>query len=864
MSLTVPPSTGVKKKARRVFGDAVAEDDQQSSLSYSPSPRKADTVFSGSAEVSALVQRGLVHTMERNEEINSDKNDVLSLVSLEKENSFACNIEKKNVDCNHIKHAKLSQTENQQQQITLRERFLHLSMQQQQQRSPILHRDLVQKTQDAITKASRSVAAAQKEHPTFQWRQQAAQAKTLAQYSNKNRLQLLQLQRQLSSQYSRDRAARKQEEKQQSMQQLEEESEFKSQVWRDQQLTLRQLEVEQRRRSLATRAQVRDSHRRGKEWLLKHKREEEQIILVERYESSLAQRHFAEQQTQRRRRSFAFRKGDAQRIRHLHAQMVSDNRRALHEDYKLKWESEKDAEEYKRKVAQNRRESMAQRNREAKRLCDLEQQQKSERLLAEHEDFELKWKSQKDVEVYQRRMQQDRRHSLVKRNRQAYQQRQLSQEEHFRTLAQQHESNQLRWDSDKDMRDYHHQLATQRRESLVRRGEEAQHHRELEQKHQSKRMQNENASYELKWASEQDAKDYQNELEENRRLSLVGRKLDAQRRRLEMEQEKALVQDAEHASYEVKWAADRDAEDYQRKLEQQRRQSLAHRNQEAKRLRDLEQRLVAEKIQREHESYEVKWAGEADTVNYQLQMNRARRESLARRNTERAQHAIVMKELRALAHEHETESYVLKWAGDSDANEYHVHLKEEHRKSLQQRGKVSAHHRKIQSDQRQHEIDQLHKNEVVRAIDQKDVNAYRNECSERDRRSLEYRRKETHVQRIQDDERRLQQREIDEKNFDLELQANRDVQAYIGECKQRRRMSLALRAKEQRQHVQWKEKQRIQEQYQRSQQIHDNLMDQHHSELARQQERAKLALDALRHAGCSFGFTNPFADLLKY
>ena len=40
--------------------------------------------------------------------------------------------------------------------------------------------------------------------------------------------------------------------------------------------------------------------------------------------------------------------------------------------------------------------------------------------------------------------------------------------------------------------------------------------------------------------------------------------------------------------------------------------------------------------------------------------------------------------------------------------------------------------------------------------------------------------------------------------------------------------------------------------------VRDRLIDRRHEELARQQEQARAAMDAIRHAGCTF---NPFSGL---
>ena len=65
----------------------------------------------------------------------------------------------------------------------------------------------------------------------------------------------------------------------------------------------------------------------------------------------------------------------------------------------------------------------------------------------------------------------------------------------------------------------------------------------------------------------------------------------------------------EHEIYELKWAGDSDAEDYKNKIAKERRESFAFRNSEGKHQRDLQAEKDADDLQRVHESYTLKWDG---------------------------------------------------------------------------------------------------------------------------------------------------------------------------------------------------------------------------------------------------------------
>ena len=171
----------------------------------------------------------------------------------------------------------------------------------------------------------------------------------------------------------------------------------------------------------------------------------------------------------------------------------------------------------------------------------------------------------------------------------------------------------------------------------------------------------------------------------------------------------------EHESYELKWAGERDADEYGKLMSQERRDSLAFRNAEAKRIRDFETQMKADEHHEQHESYELKWAGERDADNYQRQMDEKRRESLNYRNQEAARHTAVMMELLSLAQERERESYMLKWAGENDATQYITEQAELCRQSLAFRNAEGKRHRDIDEETRVKNSNEIAKNEELSA-----------------------------------------------------------------------------------------------------------------------------------------------------
>ena len=113
------------------------------------------------------------------------------------------------------------------------------------------------------------------------------------------------------------------------------------------------------------------------------------------------------------------------------------------------------------------------------------------------------------------------------------------------------------------------------------------------------------------------------------------------------------------------------------------------------------------------------------------------------------------------------------------------------------------------------------------------------------------------IRRLEEMNTLQREREIEEQNQQLEALARTDVQEYIKNCKTQRRKSLALRAKERRRHAQWVRQQEQREVEERSNDTRLRGRDLRSMELARQKERTAQAMDALRHATCTFSSFPP-------
>jgi hypothetical protein len=901
-----PPSTGKKKaKARRVFGDAVAEE-TESSLTYSPSPRRAadyshstsnsstnnlSTSTSIDTESSEYPSKpsAIATLFEGDDDGSDDDNDNVEEECSEDDNrttrasSSSCgpfgniigvgtyedSTEKENTDTTSTSATatgtgtppKLQSRANANLRPT---------------RSP-LRRDIVKKTQDAINMATDSVnqslnAARKAKAESYrqitketakvrrEWHQDTLEAKSFYQQAEQSRRQMLSLQRQLSSQYSQGKAKYEQNQRQATLSHVDKESQFNSAVYREHQESLKQEQDRRRRHSTATRAKIRVNHRVGENQMQLQRIEEEQAIFEERHEASVAFRNTVQQNAAQRRKSFFFRNGDASRIRETHARLQSEILQQEHESYELKRLSEKDVEEYQRQQERQRRESFASRNKVAHQQRGAQELLAEEMQQQEHASYELKWAGERDADAYSDKMAEERRNSLAFRNRQGSKQRTDISQMRAEEQQAEHESYELKWAGEQDADAYQRSLELQRRESLANRNKEARQQREYIEHEHSKTAAAEHESFELKMLGEKDADKYRRQMEQQRRESLANRNKEGRRQREFTSQHESEAQQLEHESYELKWAGEHDAATYEKKMAQERRESFAFRNREGHDQREHLAKLESDALATEHAGYELKWAGEKDAEAYQRKLERERRESFARRNEEKSRHARVMEELTTIAREKETESFVLKWAGEEDAKKYLAKIEEDRRQSLQLRGKETMHHREVEEESRREELNRAHADEVLRAEDQKNVEGYRKELAERDRASFEYRLKEGRIQRIKEEDQRLEQQQVEAEHFQLDTLAQTDVEDYLRDCKARRRLSLAFRAKEKSRNAQWEKRGAEQEREERSRDVRGRLMDRRYVELARQQERAQSAIDAIRHAGCSF---NPFSGVLS-
>ena len=119
------------------------------------------------------------------------------------------------------------------------------------------------------------------------------------------------------------------------------------------------------------------------------------------------------------------------------------------------------------------------------------------------------------------------------------------------------------------------------------------------------------------------------------------------------------------------------------------------------------------------------------------------------------------------------------------------------------------------------------------------------------------------LQRLEEENRKTEQQKLDQTNFAWRLKRGAMLRSIFKTARLEDECRLLFEPRKS--VVIWngdRVKPRSKRQ-QQSQDTRDRAMDRRYMEKARQEERARIALDAIRHAHCTF-VVNPFAGLLDH
>ena len=321
---------------------------------------------------------------------------------------------------------------------------------------------------------------------SFRWDQEKAKAKSLQKKVEENRRQIRAIQRKLTSNHFRDKAREDESKKMERLAELEQAYLFKSEVFQDHQKALKKERDNKRKESIDARAKIRINVREGEEILRTRKLNENQAIFEVREDLHRSRMEIKKAKAEKRRMSFQFRSGDARRIREIRSVWKEKSDRENHDSHQLEREAARDVENYKKQTQEESREETRKRNKEACEARKREKEQNYESMLAEHKSYELKWEGDRDEEAYRKRMKEERRKSLAARNKESARHDKVMEELRNIAIEEQAQSFMLKFNAENDAKGYIAKLAEERRKSLQLRGIEAKKRRQYEEEKHAK------------------------------------------------------------------------------------------------------------------------------------------------------------------------------------------------------------------------------------------------------------------------------------------------------------------------------------------------------------------------------------------
>ena len=339
-------------------------------------------------------------------------------------------------------------------------------------------RDAKSKLFHQKAKATKSVS--------FQWDQDNAKAKSLHKIVEENRRQIRAIQQKLTSNHFKDKARKDEAKKLERIAELEKEYMFKSIIFQDHQQALKTERNKSRKKSIDARTKIRRNKREGEENLRMMKLDEEQAIFEVRADLHKSRMEAKKAEAEKRRKSFQFRAGDAMRIRDVRSAWSENSLREEHASHELNRKAAKDVEEYKKQMKKKSQDDIKKRNKNAHEARKREENQSYRAMLAEHESYELKWDGERDAEAYRKCMKEERRKSLANRNKESARHAEVMEE--LRNIAKEEEAQSfmLKFDAENDAKAYVAKLAEERRKSLQLRGVEARRRRQFEEEEHSR------------------------------------------------------------------------------------------------------------------------------------------------------------------------------------------------------------------------------------------------------------------------------------------------------------------------------------------------------------------------------------------
>ncbi|GMI49022.1 hypothetical protein TrCOL_g12589 [Triparma columacea] len=545
---------------------------------------------------------------------------------------------------------------------------------------------------------------------------------------------------------------------------------------------------------------------------------------------------------------------EEQRMNQLHADA---------ESYELTRLAHNDVSNYKKQMAKEEQMDYQKRNEDGFDAKQRLEEQRMDQLHADAQSYELTRLAHNDVSNYKKQMAKEEQMDYQKRNEDGFDAKQRLEEQRMNQLHADAESYELTRLAHNDVSNYKKQMAKEEQMDYQKRNEDGFDAKQRLEEQRMDQLHADAQSYELTRLAHNDVSNYKKQMAKEEQMDYQKRNEDGFDAKQRLEELRMDQLHADAQSYELTRLAHNDVSNYKKQMAMEEQMDYQKRNEDgfdAKR-RLEEQRM--DQLNADHESYELKWAGQRDADDYKKQMAEERRQSFAMRNENHSQQCRVMAELESIQKEKAHESHMLNWAAANDALAYQKQMEEERRLSFQQRGEMARVHKEVEEEQRQTALQQQYEDSELSADAARDVADYKSRCAARDRASLCFRNKEARIQRLEEESREVLRKEKEDENRALDDAARNDVKMYVERCKRRKRLSLVGRAMEARHaaHVQQERKEEEQRLFRKE--VRNRQMDAKYVQLFKERERAMIAMEALRHKGCTFAAMNPFAAILE-
>ncbi|GMI18529.1 hypothetical protein TrLO_g14883 [Triparma laevis f. longispina] len=607
------------------------------------------------------------------------------------------------------------------------------------------------------------------------------------------RLEILKERGNVGMDMAKFKAKQRADQKQKKFKAAVDEGEFKRERDREGKKLLKE-DVDRRRRfSVMKRRDVRQNNVEGEERLRQIRAAEDQALIEERREGVMATAAYKKKLAEDRRKSMAGRNQAWSEQKNLLEEQRHEQLEEDHESYELSAAGMRDADAYKRKLAEDRRKSFQGRNDATSRAAKWAEEARQHQLQEEHESYELAWAGQDDAAAYKKFLAKQEAADFAKRNEDGFDAKARLEQQRHEQLAADHESYELTAAGMRDADAYKKFLAKQESQDYAKRGEDAFDAKTHLEQQRHEQLAADHESYELTAAGMRDADAYKKFLAKQEQMDYAKRNEDGFDAKIRLEQQRHEQLAADHESYELTAVGMRDADAYKKFLAKQEAADYAKRNEDGFDAKTRLEQQRHEQLAMDHESYELKAAGMRDADAYKKFLAKQEQLDFAKRNEDGfdAKTRLEQQRHEQLAADHE--SYELTAAGMRDADAYKKQMAEEEAADYAKKNEDGFDAKTRLEQQRHEQLAMDHESYELTAAGMRDADAYKKQMAEDERQDYENRNLEGFAQKRLLEDQRQDQLHAEHESFELKWQGQDDAKAYQQHLRDERRKSFAAR-----------------------------------------------------------------------